>query len=282
MRFRLLPLLVIGCSLALAPAAFALPSAPGKKVSRKDDARARKLFVKGDRAYADGRYEDAAKAFEKAYELSGRSSLLFNLGNAYERLHRYQDAAEALDRYLPDAKPKEQYAIEKRIQDLKHRAKEQQKQKQQEAQAQKEKEQQQAAPPEKKPKPPPPGAGGSTPTTGWVLLGTGGAALVVGGVFGALALSARHDENASCKTVGGSRYCTTDASSAISRDKDYSLIADIGFGVGVVAAGVGAYLVLGSHHGKEDTGSRASSRFTGALGARPLPGGGELDVVGLF
>ncbi len=283
MRSRILVVLAIGCSLALSPSALALPSPPGKRVSKQDDARARKLYEKGDKAYAEGRYQDAADAFEKAYELSGRSLLLFNLGNAYERLDRYQDAAEALDRYLPDAKPKEQDAIAKRIDNLKKRAKQAQEQQQQKQEAEQAKAHETKAAHEKtKPPEQPPAQTGSPPTLGYVLLGTGGAALVVGGVFGALALSARHDENASCKTAAGSRFCTTDANGAISRDRNYSLIADVGFGVGIVAAGVGAYLVLGSADGKKDTGSRASSHFTGALGARPRPGGGELDLVGFF
>lgn len=264
--------------------ALALPSPPAKKVSKKDDRRAHRLYEKGDRAYAEGRYDAAVAAFEKAYELSGRPLLLFNLGNAYERLQRYQDAAEALDRYLPDAKPKEQDAIEKRIERLRRRAKQQQEkaeQKQQTSQATQAEKKKAAPPGKKEEKHHEPAASGSTPTLGWVLLGTGGAALVVGGVFGGLALSARHDENANCANSAAGRFCTTDANSAIQRDQRYSLAADIGFGVGVVAAGVGAYLVLGSGGGKKDE-ADGRRRFTSALGARPRPGGGELDLVGRF
>jgi tetratricopeptide (TPR) repeat protein len=280
MRPRILSLLAIGCSLALTPTAHALPSPPGKKVSKKDDAHARRLYKTGDRAYAEGRYEDAVAAFEKAYAMSGRSLLLFNLGNAYERLQRYQDAAEALERYLPDAKPSEQDAIAKRVANLKQRAKQQQEQKErEEREAQKRREKAAKPPP---PSPQPPRETGSSPTLGYVLLGTGGAALAVGGVFGALALSARHDENSDCADSTLGRFCTTTANAAISRDRNYSLVADIGFGVGIVAAGVGAYLVLTSNSGKEDKGSRTSTGFTSALGATARPGGGELDLVGRF
>jgi len=278
MRARILPLLAIGCSLALTPTAQALPSPPGKKVSKKDDAHARRLYKKGDRAYAEGRYEDAVAAFEKAYALSGRSLLLFNLGNAYERLQRYQDAADALERYLPDAKPHEQDALEKRIANLKQRAEQQQKEKEEKERAAKKRREQAAKPPA----PPPPAEAASSPTLGYVLLGTGGAALAVGGVFGALALSARHDENPDCADSTLGRFCTTTANAAISRDRNYSLVADIGFGVGIAAAGVGAYLVLTSSDGKEDTGSRENTGFTSALGATARPGGGELDLVGRF
>ncbi len=258
----------------------ALPNPPDKKVSKKDDLHARRLYKKGDRAYAEGRYADAVTAFEEAYALSGRPLLLFNLGNAYERLERYQDAAEALDRYLPDAKPREQDAIEKRIENLKRRAKKQEEAKEREKEAKKAERRKHASVAVKKHEHHEPKAGTSSSALGYVFLGTGGAALVVGGVFSVMALSARHDEQSNCATTSGQRLCTTDADSAIQRDQRYSLAADIGFGVGIVAAGVGAYLVLGSHHEKEAAGTERG--FTSALGARPRPGGGELDLVGAF
>lgn len=283
MRHRILPLLAFGFSLALAPAAHALPSPPGKKVSKTDDAHARKLYKQGDKAYAEGRYEDAAADFEKAYALSGRPLLLFNLANAYERLERYADAAEALDRYLPDAKPKEQDAVEKRIGNLKRRArkKEQEEEKKREEEAKRQRRKKAAQPASH-----PPGTTSSSPappTTGYVLLGVGGASLAVGGVFGALALSARSDEKRECASSTQGRFCTINANNAISRDQHYSLIADIGFGVGVVAAGVGAYLLLAPRDEKTDKDSGGNhTRFRGAVGARARPGGAEVDLVGRF
>ena len=273
----LAPLAVWGSLLLAGGPARALPNPPTHKVSKKDDAHARKLYKKGDRAYAEGRYEDAVAAFEQAYRLSGRSLLLFNLGNAYERLGRYGDAAEALDRYLPDAKPSEQETVEKRIDNLRRRAKEEQE--------------------KQKPPPPPPveketrkpaqpvaptKSESSSPSLGYALLGVGGGAIVIGGVFGGLALGARSDEKPDCASAAGGRFCTVDANSSITRDQRYSLIADVGIGVGVVAAGVGAYLVFSSHKGKEQARGMTRSRFTSALGAKPRRGGGELDFVGRF
>ena len=280
MPLRFLAPLAAGSLLLLAGgSARALPNPPTHKVDKKADAHARKLYKKGDRAYAEGRYEDAVAAFERAYRLSGRSLLLFNLGNAYERLGRYGEAAEALDRYLPDAKPSEQDIVEKRIDNLRRRAKA---------------EQQDKPPP---PPPPPPvrkkarqaaqpsghpKSESSSPTLGYALLGVGGGALVIGGVFGGLALGARSTEKPNCANAAGGRFCTADAESSITRDKRYSLIADVGFGVGVVAAGVGAYLVLTSHRGKEQARGDTHSRVTSALGAKPRRGGGELEFVGRF
>jgi tetratricopeptide (TPR) repeat protein len=57
-------------------------------------------------AYADGRFEDALHDFRRAYELSGRAELLFNIGSAAERLRLDAEALEAYEAYLeqvPDA-----------------------------------------------------------------------------------------------------------------------------------------------------------------------------------
>jgi tetratricopeptide (TPR) repeat protein len=49
------------------------------------DPEAVAAFEAGSKAYAMGNYEDAVKQFELAFELSKRSELLFNLGQAYSR-----------------------------------------------------------------------------------------------------------------------------------------------------------------------------------------------------
>src|SRR5687767_8425343 len=58
------------------------------------DEEARQLFEAGAIAYRDGHYEDAEPYFRRAYELSHRAQLLFNLGKAAERA-RHDDAALA-------------------------------------------------------------------------------------------------------------------------------------------------------------------------------------------
>jgi tetratricopeptide (TPR) repeat protein len=64
------------------------------------DQEARSLFEAGTYAMQEGRYEDALGYFERAYELSGRAPLLFNIGNMAERLRRDQQALEAYREYL--------------------------------------------------------------------------------------------------------------------------------------------------------------------------------------
>jgi tetratricopeptide (TPR) repeat protein len=84
---------------ASAPAADAAPETA-------DDAVARGLFQAGKAAYEAGKYEDALTFFEQAHTRSGRPQLLFNIGQAAERLRRDEKALEVFRAYLtqvPDA-----------------------------------------------------------------------------------------------------------------------------------------------------------------------------------
>lgn len=59
------------------------------------DPDARAAFESAREAYSAGRYEDALRDFRRAYELSRRSLLLYNIGAAAERLARDEEAIEA-------------------------------------------------------------------------------------------------------------------------------------------------------------------------------------------
>jgi tetratricopeptide (TPR) repeat protein len=64
------------------------------------DEEARARFSAARLAYADGRFDDALEDFKRAYQLSGRPALLFNIASASDRLRRDQDALEAYEGYL--------------------------------------------------------------------------------------------------------------------------------------------------------------------------------------
>jgi len=64
------------------------------------DQQARGHFRLGRELYAQGRFAEAAKEFEVAYGLSGRSSLLYNVYLAYRDAQDTANAARALDGYL--------------------------------------------------------------------------------------------------------------------------------------------------------------------------------------
>ena len=266
-------LLVLGLATALSPSALAQTS------KKEADARARELYEQGDAAYAEARYEQALDAFREAYELSKRPGLLYNMGNAYERLGRPAEAADALEKYLPHAKKSEKAVIEKRVENLRKRAEEEKAAEAEraaaEAQAEAERERTQ---PDPAPAPVPREPERQSPTLGWVLVGVGGAAIATGAVFGVMALGARSDADAGCKDSGGKRFCSADARDAIDRDESFSLVADVAFVAGAVAAGIGVYLVLDA----PDSVERESAASKTRLQAMARPDGGELSLVGSF
>ncbi|MCU0671899.1 MAG: hypothetical protein MUE69_03790 [Myxococcota bacterium] len=69
-----------------------------------DDEAARSRFRIGQALYAEGRFLEAAREFESAYELSRRASLLFNAYLAYRDGSMLEDATRTLGAYL-DASP---------------------------------------------------------------------------------------------------------------------------------------------------------------------------------
>lgn len=82
----------------------ASPEAPADLAPSDEEARA--LFTAGRVAFEHGELERALAHFERAYELSQRPFLLFNIGNTHDRLRHDQEAIDYLSRYLealPDA-----------------------------------------------------------------------------------------------------------------------------------------------------------------------------------
>jgi tetratricopeptide (TPR) repeat protein len=220
-----------------------------------DDARARELYDNGATLYDEGRYEDAIAAWEEAYRLSNRPTLLFNIAQAEERLGRYREALDHLNRYRAFASSNERETLDRRIANLERRL-----------------------------------AEGESPTTTtttnpvqvanpqadrpkarvlpWVFLGVGGASAVTGGVFAGLAGADRSEAKGLCVDGGGNVYCPTEAASALGGDRRNSLIADIAFGV--AGAGVlGGVLTF-------------VLPVNTSVGATWLPGGGAVSLGGRF
>jgi tetratricopeptide (TPR) repeat protein len=270
--------------LAAAPEAQAQPR--GDKTA--NEAHAKELFAKGDAAYAEGRYEEALAAFQEAYSLSGRPQLLFNVSNALERLGRYAEAVDALEKYLASGKARDRDVVQKRLANLKKRVEDQKKEqdrlaKEEEERRAKENEERKKAEAEQPGRtvvttPAQPAHESPSKALPIVLLGTGAAALAAGGVFGVLTLSARSDVSKGCTSGSGGNLCSGDVRSAIDREKTFGLVTDIALASGIVLAGVGIYLLVTSH------GDEAKVR---ALSNSPVrvvgrPGGGSLELVGAF
>ncbi len=289
----------IGVSGQLVPAhpltgvAAAAPAKAPEKAAA--DVRARELFEKGDAAYAEGRYEEAHASFVEAYELSGRPQLLFNVSNALERLGRYAEAVDALEKYLASGKAKDRDIVQKRLANLRKRVEEQKKaderaREEEEKRRAAEKEQNGAEPsakteepaPAKAPEPPPEKPTRVLPI---VLLGTGGAALATAGVFGVLTLSARSDADAGCTAAPTGRLCNADARSAIDRDKTFGLVTDIALVSGVVLGGAGLYFLLAGDSDDKPSvkvGKNQGNATGHGLRVEARPAGAGVEVVGTF
>jgi len=80
--------------------------------SAQEDART--LFSRGQTAYQQGDYETAVTSWNRAYELDPRPLIQYNLSQAFERLGRLGDAAQALDRYLETADASDQHQADAR------------------------------------------------------------------------------------------------------------------------------------------------------------------------
>ena len=99
---------------ASAQAAVATESAPDDQAEK--DREARLMFEAGRSAYDAGRFTDALKSFQRAYELSQRPALLYNLGQAADRLREDEIALDAFERFV-QAVPNSEIrpAVEERI-----------------------------------------------------------------------------------------------------------------------------------------------------------------------
>ena len=73
------------------------------------EAEARALFEAGRVAYSEGRFDNALESFRRAHELSGRPELLFNIGQSADRLRRDAEAIDAFEAFL-EARPEHENA----------------------------------------------------------------------------------------------------------------------------------------------------------------------------
>lgn len=239
------------------------------------DARARELYLRGDRLYNEGRYEEAVSAFRESYELSGRALLLFNLANAYERLARYEEALDALRRYAPHAPVAEEGQIRARIENLSRRAEEQAA-----SEGGPTPPSDPVAPPPEPPAPAPAAGGGDVALmgAGGALLGLGVVLAVGGAVFGVMALDARDQVDAECAAVGDDYFCGAAAADALSDDATYAALADVGLFVGAAAAATGVVLLILGATASPAGGEQA--RVAPIFGVSPT--GGEAGLRGVF
>ncbi len=90
---------------------------PFREDRREEEART--LFEAGRIAFEDGRFADALASFQRAFDLSNRPLLLFNIGACLDRLQRNAEAIEAFEHYLraqPEASNRPE--VEARVREL--------------------------------------------------------------------------------------------------------------------------------------------------------------------
>jgi tetratricopeptide (TPR) repeat protein len=193
------------------------------------DGRAREWFVNGQVLYQEGRYRDALVAFEAAYRMSARPTILRSIAYCHEQLGELEQAVDVLYRFRGLA-PEERWSeIDRRISRL-----EVQLEQQSEAEV---------VPQQPQPQPQPPSVAVQQPSERlryappkWrmgagplVLYSVAGVGAIVGGIFAANAHRARKETAALC-SQGDAIFCRDEAAPFINQDWLYSLIADTGFG----------------------------------------------------
>lgn len=71
------------------------------------EAAARTLFEAGRTAYSEARFEEALDRFERAYAVSQRSLLLYNIAQTQERLRQDAEAMRTFERFLASDPPED-------------------------------------------------------------------------------------------------------------------------------------------------------------------------------
>jgi tetratricopeptide (TPR) repeat protein len=220
--------------------------------------RAMALYEEGGRLYDAGKYEEAVEAFRIAYSLSEKALLLYNMASALERLGRWDEAADALATYRDAAPETEREKLDSRIAELRQRIADR------EASVP---EVEEVLPPEPVQAEAPQTASARGPSAGVIALyGTGAVGLGVGSVFTAKALGARSEWTSTCVAGTAGMLCPESAEQPWTRDNRSSVIADIGWVVGLGAIGGGVVLSLGGKKASDIRVLAAPNRV--ALGGR--------------
>ncbi len=191
------------------------------------DDKAREWYESGKEFYQEGKYAEALVAFETAYRLSRRPTLLRSIGYCYEKLDRLQEALETYYKWRAVADLAKLAEIERHIRRIEAALQTQSTSPQPEPAAP-----MAEAPLEAPiaPVPPEPKEPWRVSTGPAVLYGVTTVAVVTGTVMAVQAGHARTEAMANCST-GDAVFCRDSASLPIRRDGLFSVMADASFGV---------------------------------------------------
>jgi hypothetical protein len=218
---------------AVPGAAGAQPNAPSPETAEDE---ARTLFGEAKDLRAEGKWREACDKFKQAHETFPTGGTTFAMADCADRDGDLAAARALYQKVLDDPSNKDNA---ERITIATNRVAEIDK----ELAASKPHE-----PPKSEPKPDAKRSHGAPPTDaprkanlvpGAIVLGAGGAVLIVGGVLGGVALGKANDVKAACK----GKVCPADQESPAKTAKNLALGADVSFGVGAAAAVVGVVMM---------------------------------------
>lgn len=259
------------CALALV-AAVLLPAprvALADETSPANVAAARKHYEKARADYAQGAYREAIGELEAAHSLDPNAKdLVFNLGVVHEKLADIDEALKWFRLYtsmnLTPAERDRADAYLKRLEGAK-----------------KELDAKQAAaasntatPPPPPPPPPDNGPGPPGRIDAWTIVG--GSVTVVGLAVGIVMGLKAESDKPPANFVTGKTGTYTDLVNRTNTAHQEAVVADIGFGVAILAAAATTYLYFGRPR------DRATSSGSTTVSAAPVTGGGAIFVQGSF
>ena len=236
-----------------------------------DQERAKALYSNGKMLFDEGRFTEAMKAWQEAYEMSERPLLLYNIALAQTELKLFKEAIESLYQYRIYAPKDQQEKLVQQIADLKTKLAEKERLQalEQEAAA-KEPVTVVEAPssstettPPKKPKK----VAAIAMWGGTALLATGGA------VFAAMSAKSGASYETHCAELDELNLCTAQADHYYGQQKQLAILADASWGLSLASGGVALWLTLrkpskaktlqakGASFILEPTGVRIKGRF---------------------
>lgn len=231
-------------TVAAAAVAASLFATGAAAMAQGDDmGSAKEAFSRGQAAFDAGRYEEAQAAFEESLAAFPHYRTLFNIALCEEKLGDVRGAVAMYQRYVdwPSEVPNREEIAEKLAQ----------------LRATLPPEPEPPEPPdEERDEPEPPVApvapkdepGPDLRIPGWISVGTGAAGIVVGAVF--LGLAAKKDKE--MEAIDGEAYDPSVHDALLEDGRRYEKAGWIVGGIGVLAAAVGAVLLVASDDGSGD------------------------------
>jgi hypothetical protein len=86
------------------------PPAPAAAEDPRDVAAGRH-YESGQKLHNDGLFQEAIAEYQEAYRIKPHPNVLYNIGQAYERLLKYGDAVDWFERYLREGGPTAPYRV---------------------------------------------------------------------------------------------------------------------------------------------------------------------------